>query len=220
MRTEEIMAFVTPGIRWRTHTRLLRRSLTVPALLALLSTAVLVANGQSLTNLRVWTALYGEVLPPLLGVLAARMVLHDAARELMLAAPYSLWRVLLERSGLLLGWAMISWGSMLVVAWLLAAQSVLDLVMLFVGGAAMCWAGVGLGLWTALRCHNFVVSGAVIVSVWAVGLMVREQRGVLGLPVNWWSMVGVCGVGLVFWWLSARSTHDDEALLLQHSNNG
>ena len=66
--------------------------------------------------------------------------------------------------GLLLVWAQIMWGGVLVVFWLLAVVSGLDLAVLFVGGAAMCWTGVGLGLWTALRWNNLVVSGAVIVS--------------------------------------------------------
>jgi predicted signal transduction protein with EAL and GGDEF domain len=89
--------------------------------------------------------------------------------------------------------------------------------MLFVGGTAMCWAGVGLGLWTALRWNNLVVSGAVIVSAWVVALLVREQISMLGLPVDPLIMVGVCGMGLVFWWLSARLAGDDESFLLQHA---
>ncbi len=64
---------------------------------------------------------------------------------------------------------------MIGVTWLLAAQSVLDLIVLFVGGATACWAGVGLGIWTALRCHHSVVSSAVIVLVWAVALMVPDN---------------------------------------------
>jgi type VI protein secretion system component VasK len=77
-----------------------------------------------------------------------------------------------------------------------------------------------LALLALLSVGVLVMSSAVIVSVWAVAFTIRDQLGWLGLPVNWWSMAGVCGVGLACWWLRARSARNDEAVLLHHNNTG
>jgi len=217
-------------VLWKPHYQVYRRNLLLPPALAAVWMLMIFPGRDSPGNVRFMLLLYGEVLlPPLLGWIAAGLLLSDPCRELLLTAPRPVWRVVLERLVLLAASAFLSWGILLLVTWFLADRTMAGPVeQIFLGGAATSLAFASVGLWAALRSRNTLGGGLVVAALWAAGLIFRQA--LLGHPLGQivhpfltleasespiWSVncLILCLTAIMLTVLALRLTRDEEPLL-------
>ncbi len=162
-------------VLWRPQGRIECRHLLLPPALAAFWLVLLFPGRDSPENVRLLLLIYGQVLlPPLVGWIAAGLLLGDPCRELLLAAPRPVWCALLERYTLACASALASWAALLLTTILLASGTPAgSLAQLSLGGAATCLAFAGLGLWAGLRLRSALSGGLAVAALWAAGLIFR-----------------------------------------------
>lgn len=181
-------------------------------------------------NVSFMLLMYGEVLlPPLLGWIAAGLLLSDPCRELLLTAPRPVRYAVLERLILVTASAFLSWGGLLFVAWFLADRTMAAPVeQIFFGGVATTLAFASLGLWAALQSRSTAGGRLIVAALWAAGLIFR--RTLLGHPLGqivhpfltleafesamwFFNRLVLCLVAFVLTILALLLTRDEEPLL-------
>jgi hypothetical protein len=171
----------------------------------------------------------GEVLlPVILGGMCVGMVLNDPCRELLLAVPYRFWYLVLERFLILVSGAMLLWGMIIGVGYILQQQLAITWLQFFCGGTAVLVAFAGLGVWAALYLHSAIGGGVLVVGVWSALLLFREELfahpiGRLVHPFltlqapdsSIWILnrLILCSIGLIFLIWALRLTSNEELLL-------
>jgi hypothetical protein len=211
------------------HIRFHTRHFLVIACLAAVWLVVLVAVGQSSVEVTPIVIIYGEVmLPAVLAVIAAGIVLGDASRELLLIAPYALWKIVVGRLAILLFGAALIWLGFLVLLMLLQFRLQAPPPQVLVGGIATASMFACLGVCVSLWLRSALVGGMVAGAVWAAALLFRDPLmtaplGVLLHPfltlqapqAETWAanrLTLVC-LALLFLVLGLQRLHDTEVLL-------
>jgi hypothetical protein len=169
---------------WPPQALLCRRYLLWPLLSAVAWLVMLLPGRGDADNVRTLLLVYGQaLLPPLIGATAAALLLADPCRELCLTMPRPIWRSLLERLGLLLLSALLSWVGVLLAAGLVNGPAVAAgfFVRAGLASATVILLLAGLGLCASLLFQSALAGGILALGAWAAGLLLRQTLLVLPL---------------------------------------
>jgi len=218
------------------HDQVSRRAIWLPPALAILWLLPIFTSARLPEDVRFILLVYGEVVLPLvLGGIASGLLLNDPCRELLLAAPHPIWRVVLRRFGVLLLSAFCSWAGLLFAIPLLTQHTLADaLLQIFFGGAVTGITFASIGLWAALQFRSMRGGGIFVGSLWAGALLFRKV--LLSHPIgelihpfltlevpesSTWlpNRLVLCAVAIVLIVLALRLTRNEELFLPNDSTN-
>jgi ABC-type transport system involved in multi-copper enzyme maturation permease subunit len=213
----------------RAHILLNRHNLLVVSCVAAVWLVLLFVVRRSSREVTKLLLVYGEVLlPALLGSMATGILLNDPCRELLLVAPYKLWKVVVGRLAVLIVGTALVWLLLVGIALVLQPQLETPVVQVLLGGISTFSAFAGLGLFTSLLFRSAIGGGMCIGAVWASALLFRES--LLANPIGLllhpfltlqapeslvWTInrLALSGITLILLLLSLPRLHQDETLL-------
>lgn len=119
--------------------------------------------------------IYGEVvLPPVMVGICINMTLNDPSREIVLIVPYPFWCVTLSRVIMLVVFAVLTWGLVLTIGYILQQDITVAPLQMFIGGFVTSILFTCTGLWSAFQLRNLVGSSVLVAGLWTAPLLFRE----------------------------------------------